>query len=50
MSRRTITPQQHLRTLRAAERMALRKGMLEEAAVVGVLADEVEAKIAQQPS
>lgn len=42
---RCITPEQYLRTLRAAERVAMNKGMVLEAAQARALANEVAAKI-----
>lgn len=42
---RTITPEQHLRTLRAALRVAIDKGMHAEAKQVNSLIREVKIKI-----
>lgn len=39
---RTITPEAHLRTLRAAVKVALSKGMYVEAEQAQTLADEVQ--------
>lgn len=44
---RSITPAQHLRTLRAAVKVAKAKGMHAEAAEAGRLADEVSKLLAE---